>query len=209
MHVKPIKTLTLVKFCLTDRVCYYCLVAVISSQPFTSIIAQCKKCKMASGELDFTESQLLAFDRAVKTANTINEELPPTQKDLAVDLFGEFTDEQFACIDAVCIGINNPNQSTNEHEPQKIAPTAEQLELAMAIFDDDDSSEPSLEHLECLRSKFGHSQFREKQWDIINAIMNEKRDVSAVMATGYGKSLCFQVGKISFSDDLETIAAIH
>lgn len=53
-------------------------------------------------------------------------------------------------------------------------------------------SEPEMEHLECLKSKFGLTSFRQKQWDIIQAVMNEKRDVCAVMATGYGKSLCFQ-----------------
>lgn len=56
---------------------------------------------------------------------------------------------------------------------------------------DDDETEPQMEHVECLRSKFRHSSFREKQWDIIKTL-NEKRDVCAVMATGYGKSLCYQ-----------------
>lgn len=50
------------------------------------------------------------------------------------------------------------------------------------------------DHLECLRSRFKHNSFHEKQWEIIRAVMIEKRDVCAVMATGYGKSLCFQVG---------------
>lgn len=53
-------------------------------------------------------------------------------------------------------------------------------------------SEPEMEHLECLKSKFGLTSFRQKQWDIIRAVMYDKKDVSAVMATGYGKSLCFQ-----------------
>lgn len=53
------------------------------------------------------------------------------------------------------------------------------------------SDEPGLEHIHCLKSKFHHEQFRSKQWDIIHTILN-KRDVCAVMATGYGKSLCFQ-----------------
>lgn len=50
---------------------------------------------------------------------------------------------------------------------------------------------PQLEHLECLK-KFGHENFRQKQWDIIHSVMTEKKDVMAVMSTGYGKSLCFQ-----------------
>lgn len=53
-------------------------------------------------------------------------------------------------------------------------------------------SEPEMEHLECLKSKFGLTSFRPMQWDIIRTVMDEKKDVCAVMATGYGKSLCFQ-----------------
>lgn len=48
------------------------------------------------------------------------------------------------------------------------------------------------EHFLCLKSTFGHSAFRPKQWDIIHAIIENRRDVCVVMPTGYGKSLCFQ-----------------
>ncbi|XP_055683441.1 bifunctional 3'-5' exonuclease/ATP-dependent helicase WRN-like [Lutzomyia longipalpis] len=51
---------------------------------------------------------------------------------------------------------------------------------------------PGEEHLRVLRSKFGHTNFRPMQWKIINSLLNEKRDNFAVMATGYGKSLCYQ-----------------
>ena len=43
-----------------------------------------------------------------------------------------------------------------------------------------------------LKSKFGYDDFREHQYEIINAILNTK-DVTAVLPTGYGKSLCFQL----------------
>ncbi|EFA09584.2 bifunctional 3'-5' exonuclease/ATP-dependent helicase WRN isoform X2 [Tribolium castaneum] len=52
-------------------------------------------------------------------------------------------------------------------------------------------SGPSPEHLKVLTKFFGHKTFRPKQWEIIFAIM-DKRDVCAIMSTGYGKSLCFQ-----------------
>ena len=38
---------------------------------------------------------------------------------------------------------------------------------------------------------FGHSEFRPYQWRIIQAAIESRRDQLAVMATGYGKSLCF------------------
>lgn len=39
---------------------------------------------------------------------------------------------------------------------------------------------------------FGHKTFRTLQWKIISSIINNQRDNCAVMATGYGKSLCYQ-----------------
>lgn len=47
-------------------------------------------------------------------------------------------------------------------------------------------------YIECLKKNFGFSNFRSTQWKIISSIIEEKRDNLAVMATGYGKSLCFQ-----------------
>jgi len=43
-----------------------------------------------------------------------------------------------------------------------------------------------------LLKKFGYSYFRNDQYKIINNILNNK-DVTAVLPTGYGKSLCFQL----------------
>ncbi|KAL1433648.1 hypothetical protein MTO96_012472 [Rhipicephalus appendiculatus] len=51
---------------------------------------------------------------------------------------------------------------------------------------------PSEDHLRVLRTKFGHSAFRPMQWKIVRSILEEKRDNCVVMATGYGKSLCYQ-----------------
>ncbi|XP_059618659.1 ATP-dependent DNA helicase RecQ-like [Phlebotomus argentipes] len=47
-------------------------------------------------------------------------------------------------------------------------------------------------HTDCLKNIFGHDFFRPLQWQIIRSILNEKRDNFAVMATGSGKSLCYQ-----------------
>lgn len=51
---------------------------------------------------------------------------------------------------------------------------------------------PDAEHVEVLKRYFGHSKFRPMQWKIINEVLNWKQDVCVVMATGYGKSLCYQ-----------------
>lgn len=47
-------------------------------------------------------------------------------------------------------------------------------------------------YLDVLKSKFSHYSFRKKQLDIIRAVIEEKRDVCVIMASGAGKSLCFQ-----------------
>lgn len=51
---------------------------------------------------------------------------------------------------------------------------------------------PNPQHLSVLSKFFGHEHFKPLQWEIISAIIEKKRDVCGVMATGYGKSLCFQ-----------------
>ncbi|EDV25672.1 uncharacterized protein TRIADDRAFT_56013 [Trichoplax adhaerens] len=52
--------------------------------------------------------------------------------------------------------------------------------------------QPSNAHLKILKDSFGHAQFRPLQWKIINSIVTHNRDNCVVMATGYGKSLCYQ-----------------
>ncbi|TRY63315.1 hypothetical protein TCAL_03979 [Tigriopus californicus] len=53
-------------------------------------------------------------------------------------------------------------------------------------------SSPQAEHLKVLRQNFGHSRFKDLQWQIIRSVLEEAQDQCVVMATGYGKSLCYQ-----------------
>lgn len=159
-----------------------------------------------------TDEQLAAIDNEVERfspkrnrAHLIESPLAQPQEDFAD--FGEFTETQLNTLDHEVEQFAS-NQQNDQQQRQQYSDTnepngnertthmntitASQLELARAVFDDDESG-PSFDHLECLRSHFKHDRFRDKQWDIIRAVMIEKRDVCAVMATGYGKSLCFQV----------------
>ncbi|NWR52507.1 WRN helicase, partial [Regulus satrapa] len=52
--------------------------------------------------------------------------------------------------------------------------------------------EPGESHITCLKTYFGHSSFKPVQWKVINSLLEDRRDNLVVMATGYGKSLCFQ-----------------
>ncbi|PVD30177.1 hypothetical protein C0Q70_09439 [Pomacea canaliculata] len=59
---------------------------------------------------------------------------------------------------------------------------------------DDDSENQLLDpsYSKVLKKFFGYSKFRPLQWKIISSVLNEKKDICVIMATGYGKSLCYQ-----------------
>lgn len=57
---------------------------------------------------------------------------------------------------------------------------------------ENEPSPPSEDHLRTLRTYFGHTAFRPMQWKIIRSILEDRRDNCVIMATGYGKSLCYQ-----------------
>lgn len=99
-------------------------------------------------------------------------------------------DEELAALDII---------EKNEVEKilkESLSESNRQVNETITGFDFDtaffNNNEPQMEHIECLKSKFNHTTFRPKQWDIIRTVIQEKRDVCAVMSTGYGKSLCFQ-----------------
>uniref|UniRef100_H2ZWI5 DNA 3'-5' helicase n=1 Tax=Latimeria chalumnae TaxID=7897 RepID=H2ZWI5_LATCH len=52
--------------------------------------------------------------------------------------------------------------------------------------------EPNSKHIRCLKKYFGHPNFKPVQWKVVYSVLQERRDNLVVMATGYGKSLCYQ-----------------
>ncbi|XP_068797329.1 bifunctional 3'-5' exonuclease/ATP-dependent helicase WRN isoform X3 [Struthio camelus] len=51
---------------------------------------------------------------------------------------------------------------------------------------------PTESQVACLKTYFGHSSFKPVQWKVISSVLKDRRDNLVVMATGYGKSLCYQ-----------------
>ncbi|KAM4807874.1 bifunctional 3'-5' exonuclease/ATP-dependent helicase WRN [Rhinophrynus dorsalis] len=67
--------------------------------------------------------------------------------------------------------------------------------------EDEDDWDPSLpepkpDQISCLKTYFGHSSFKPVQWKVIHSVLKERRDNLVVMATGYGKSLCYQFAPV-------------
>jgi len=59
--------------------------------------------------------------------------------------------------------------------------------------DDAENSERDDEkYKQVLQEKFGHSEFRVGQMQAIKVVLEEERNALVVLATGGGKSLCYQ-----------------
>lgn len=100
----------------------------------------------------------------------------------AVDMSFEDEDDEF-------LSVLEQLEADNPIAPE--IPASGNTIPATPIADTPDT-QPSAEHLACLQTKFGHNSFRPMQWQIIRSIIDNKADNCVVMATGYGKSLCFQ-----------------
>src|SRR5437773_1984387 len=44
-----------------------------------------------------------------------------------------------------------------------------------------------------LNEHFGHKELKKEQYEIIKTVVEDRRDVCAVLATGFGKSVCYQL----------------
>lgn len=98
----------------------------------------------------------------------------------------EFDDEMMKCADDI-EKLNHAQipQSGGEDEDEDVEEDEEEV-LDSSI------PQPVPEEIKCLKMFFGHHSFKPVQWKVIQSILTERKDNLVVMATGYGKSLCFQ-----------------
>ncbi|KAG8130300.1 hypothetical protein E2320_016907 [Naja naja] len=104
---------------------------------------------------------------------------------------------EIACMPESLEDTDKSNLNSNLETLEKQSDLVADDEGEEGIEEEDeiwDSSfpKPSSEQIACLKMYFGHSSFKPVQWKVISSVLQERRDNLVVMATGYGKSLCFQ-----------------
>ncbi|XP_077099511.1 bifunctional 3'-5' exonuclease/ATP-dependent helicase WRN isoform X5 [Siphateles boraxobius] len=102
----------------------------------------------------------------------------------------EFDDEMIKCAD----DIEKLNEKTADVPQSGVDDDDEDVEEdEEEVFGKYSSISPPVpEQITCLKTFFGHHNFKPVQWKVIQSVLTERRDNLVVMATGYGKSLCFQ-----------------
>ncbi|XP_053515841.1 bifunctional 3'-5' exonuclease/ATP-dependent helicase WRN isoform X3 [Artibeus jamaicensis] len=121
-----------------------------------------------------------------------------SDEDLEMEMLKSLENLSRARVDPIyskCTEVEkNLNDSVKEDEDEDEADEDENE----AIEEEEEENEnhsipgPNAEQIICLKSYFGHSRFKPVQWKVIYSVLKERRDNVVVMATGYGKSLCFQ-----------------
>ncbi|XP_057184109.1 bifunctional 3'-5' exonuclease/ATP-dependent helicase WRN isoform X2 [Triplophysa rosa] len=137
------------------------------------------QCVMSEDERQMLEMQARQeqMDEECILAFQTREQSAQNERDEDLD------DEMMKCADDVEKENDGHKQSAAEDEDEDVEEDEEE------VFDSDI---PQAEQIKCLKMYFGHHNFKPVQWKVIQSVLEDRRDNLVVMATGYGKSLCFQ-----------------
>uniref|UniRef100_A0A8C2TBG5 Bifunctional 3'-5' exonuclease/ATP-dependent helicase WRN n=1 Tax=Coturnix japonica TaxID=93934 RepID=A0A8C2TBG5_COTJA len=158
--------------------------------------------------LDFSEQelQILECQAAEEVLNrAVPEEECPTDNEQNTSCIIESDEELEMEMLKSLEDVDNSKEVLTEREATKARKTPD-AELNVEPNGDEDEvieeeeeecwdpllSVPNETHTTCLKMYFGHSSFKPVQWKVIHSVLEDKRDNLVVMATGYGKSLCYQ-----------------
>nr|XP_020664646.1 Werner syndrome ATP-dependent helicase isoform X3 [Pogona vitticeps] len=98
-------------------------------------------------------------------------------------------------VDKHNIDITDPTLDKSNRQNDLIVPDDEEEDEGIEEEDESWDSylpRPNTKQIACLKMYFGHSNFKPVQWKVISSVLQDRKDNLVVMATGYGKSLCFQ-----------------
>ncbi|KGL93947.1 Werner syndrome ATP-dependent helicase, partial [Charadrius vociferus] len=157
--------------------------------------------------LDITEQELQILERQAEK-ELLNEAVPEgacsTDNEQNISCVIESDEELEMEMLKSVEDVDDFEGVLTERESNKARKTPD-TELNVALDDEDEGIEeveeecldpllpvPSESHIACLKTHFGHSSFKPVQWKVINSVIEDRRDNLVVMATGYGKSLCYQ-----------------
>uniref|UniRef100_A0A8D0SAV7 Bifunctional 3'-5' exonuclease/ATP-dependent helicase WRN n=1 Tax=Sus scrofa TaxID=9823 RepID=A0A8D0SAV7_PIG len=163
--------------------------------------------------LDITEYELQLLEQEAKEKNLSNitssspEHLSSKDNEEDISYVIESDEdlemEMLKSLENLNSGTVNPNHTKcREMEGNLGLPLEEDEDENEAVVEEEEEEdyllpEPTAKQINCLKTYFGHSSFKPVQWKVIHSILEERRDNVVVMATGYGKSLCFQYPPVS------------
>ncbi|XP_028827399.1 Werner syndrome ATP-dependent helicase homolog isoform X3 [Denticeps clupeoides] len=148
--------------------------------------------EMQTRQEELEEQSTLDFQATTENDLSLNSDL---SYEVASD--EDLENEMMQCVEEV--ERQNPEENVPHHgqhkEPLEQPATEEEdevIEEEEEEFSDPTLPQPTPEEIKCLKMYFGHHGFKPVQWKVIYSVLKERRDNLVVMATGYGKSLCFQ-----------------
>ncbi|XP_072514238.1 bifunctional 3'-5' exonuclease/ATP-dependent helicase WRN isoform X2 [Salminus brasiliensis] len=140
--------------------------------------------EMQAREEEKEEQSILAFQEKAALQNSAHLSRKAESDE-------EFDSEMIQCVEEV--EKLNDSFEKQPKEPQPVVEDEdEDVEEDAEEGFDPSLPEPLPEQIRCLKMFFGHHSFKPVQWKVIQSVLQQRRDNLVVMATGYGKSLCFQ-----------------
>jgi Werner syndrome ATP-dependent helicase len=93
-----------------------------------------------------------------------------------------------------------------DSEQKPVIPDSQiELNTDETVIEDDSNLPENKKYTDILKKYFGYSSFRKPQLNIIKKTIEEKRDQLVVMATGRGKSLCYQFPALYFKSGVTVV----